>query len=172
MPGRPRKPTHLKLVSGTTRSHKKGAKPNNAEPTPAPATPDVPSTLTARAREHWPTFVKLLHGMGVLTEADGPALEHLVEAYADGMEARASLARPMYDASGAEVAQAGALVYVTTGNAGSMLRTRPEVAVINAADARFRGYLADFGLTPAARSKVQVKPPVENDPLDSYFSAN
>ena len=166
---RPRKPSHLKLVTGTTRSHKKGAKPNHAEPTPAPAYPDPPPTLSARAVGVWPTLARLLHNMGVLTEADGPALEHLAEAYADGAEARASLARDMFDGGGVLVARGGELVWVSEGKAGAMLRPRPEVAMITAADARFRGYLSDFGLTPAARSKVAVKPAEVVDPLDRFF---
>jgi P27 family predicted phage terminase small subunit len=84
--------------------------------------------------------------MGVLTEADGQALEGLCEAYAELRLARASLAA------------AGGMIFETTNQAGDvMLRVRPEMKVIADADRRFAMWCSRFGLTPADRSRVSAK---------------
>lgn len=88
----------------------------------------------------------ILDRMGVLTEADIPALEELCEAYADLRNARADLAA------------ADGLTYATTNQAGGiMLRARPEVRLIADADRRFAMWCSRFGLTPADRSRVSAK---------------
>jgi P27 family predicted phage terminase small subunit len=138
---RPRKPTHLKLVTGTDRPDRRPA----IEPKPRRARPGAPAHLSASAKAGWRAFSVILDRMGVLTEADGPALEGLCEAYADVRRARASLAA------------ADGLYYETINKAGGlMLRTRPEVAIISDADRRLAMWFAKFGLTPADRSRVSA----------------
>jgi len=51
-----------------------------------------------------------------------------------------------------------------------MVRTRPEVAVIADADRRFKSYLVEFGLSPAARSKVVTPGKPGEGTLDEYFN--
>ena len=170
MAGRTRKPTHLKLVTGNP-----GKRPlNKREPQPAGGIPDAPAYLSPRARSAWDHVSPLLNKMGVLTMADGMALGNLCEAFADVLEARASLANPveMWNEEldrFVVIAEAGALTYVTVGKGGPMLRSRPELALISDADRRFMAYLAQFGLTPAARSKVQVAEAEKADPIAAYF---
>jgi P27 family predicted phage terminase small subunit len=97
--------------------------------------------------------------MGVLTEADLKALEMACEAYAEVRECRAA------------VEMAGGGTYETRNLAGAvMTRSRPELARISDADRRFRGYLSDFGLTPAARARVHAADGRRPNPLDRYFS--
>ena len=50
-----------------------------------------------------------------------------------------------------------------------MVRTRPEVAIRADADRRFRAYLVEFGLTPAARSKVKISDQKAKDPRARFF---
>lgn len=178
----PRKPTALKLVQGNP--GKRALNP--AEPKPARALPSPPDHISIRARNAWGRVATMLDRMGVLTEADGLALERLCECYADILEARESLALPIEveerdprdrrDVDGLpvmvtrQVAEGGSLTYITYGKSGPMLRSRPELALIADADRRFRGYLSDFGLTPAARSKVSATDPgAAADPRASYF---
>lgn len=158
MAGRPRKPTHLKLVTGTAqpcRTNKKEPKPNRERPSP-------PAHLSDKAKTAWGAVSLILDRMGVLTEADGPALEGLCGAYADLVAARHSLSLPMIlrykDLNGQEIvseaSEAGERYYWTFGKGGPMRRARPEVADIADADRRFAMWLSKFGLTPADRSRV------------------
>lgn len=155
---RPRKPTHLKVVAGTDQP----CRTNKKEPKPKRERPSPPSHLSDKAKTAWGEASVILDRMGVLTEADGVALEGLCEALADLRAARASLAEPVYHeyitADGAtdtvKLADAGSLTYITVGKSGPMLRSRPEVAIIADADRRFAMWLSKFGLTPADRSRV------------------
>jgi P27 family predicted phage terminase small subunit len=155
MPGRRPTPTHLKVVRGNP-----GKRPiNAAEPKPLKTLPRPPEHLSDGAREAWGKFATLLHKMGVLTEADVFALEAMCECYADMLAARA------------DVAENGR-TYETTNEAGAVMK-RPNPSVSQAADAdrRFKSYLVDFGLTPAARSKVKTSDPdaSKQDKAADYF---
>lgn len=120
--------------------------------------------MSDRAKVAYGRVSVLLDRMGVLTEADGLALESMCEAYADLIEARQQLRRSIetevMSESGEsyphEVAKAGSLTYVTVGKSGPMARNRPETALIADADNRLRAWMARFGLTPADRSKVSA----------------
>jgi phage terminase small subunit len=70
MAGRPPKPTRLKILNGNP-----GKRPlNAAEPQPARGVPSCPAWLDDYAKEKWAELAELLHGLGVLTLADGETL--------------------------------------------------------------------------------------------------
>jgi P27 family predicted phage terminase small subunit len=97
----------------------------------------------------------LLDAMGVLTEADGPALAALAETADDLVVARRALA-----------AHGGSLTYATeTG-----VRVWPEVRIVAEANKRLASWLARFGMTPSDRSKVSVVERKDHDPLDELFT--
>jgi phage terminase small subunit len=98
--------------------------------------------------------------MGVLTEADGLALESLCEAYSDLRSARAALAA------------AQEITYATVNSAGNLMhRGRPENALIADADRRVRMWLSAFGLTPSDRARVSaVDRADEYDPAARFLS--
>lgn len=173
MAGRPRKPTHLKLVSGTAKSHKKGAPAVSREPAPARWTGNPPAWLSDHARTAWGRVGPMLDAMGVLTVADEAALGSGCEAMADEIAARASLANPLEVPDGeggfVEVAAPGAVVYMSCSANGWMARARPEMALIADASRRVLAFLVQFGMTPAARSKVQTTDPAKADPIAGYF---
>jgi P27 family predicted phage terminase small subunit len=98
--------------------------------------------------------------MGVLTEADGVALEMLCETYADFLAARAEL-----KAIGSEYYQ------TSTASGDVMHRIHPAVAQRNDADRRIRAWLAEFGMTPSARARVKADAEAEEDRAASYFEA-
>jgi len=155
MVGRPPKPTHLRVVGGN--AGKRAL--NKAEPKPKRSRPSPPSHLSDKARETWGYVSGLLDRMGVLTEADGMALEMLCEAYADYLKARRELA-----VFGSE--------YYETINAqgGVMHRPHPAVAVMQDADRRIKAWVAEFGLSPSARTRVQASDgAAQDDPAESYF---
>lgn len=166
MAGRKRTPSHLKMVKGNPGKRAVSDK----EPSPPPGIPPAPAHLSAHARTVWPQVAKMLGDMGVLTKADGFALERLCEAYADWRMARESLQKSITyktrDNKSRTFAKGGKLHYLTWGENGPMLRARPELAQIAAADKRLIDALRDFGLTPESRSKV---PLAEGDSDDDAF---
>jgi P27 family predicted phage terminase small subunit len=154
--GRRPTPTHLKLVKGNP-----GRRPlNRKEPKPRRSRPSPPLHLSEKARETWGYTTALLDRMGVLTEADGIALEMLSEAYADFLAAKAEL-----KAVGSDYYQ------TSTASGDAMHRIHPAVAQRNDADRRIRAWLAEFGMTPSARARVKADAEAEEDRAASYFEA-
>jgi P27 family predicted phage terminase small subunit len=102
----------------------------------------------------------LLDRMGVLTEADTYALERGCAVYAEILTYQR-----LVDESGA--------TYTTTSTQGdTVIKANPAVAMLADADRRFKAWLVEFGLTPAARSKVHVQNADDDkkeDPLSEFF---
>lgn len=156
MAGRRPKPTVLKLIQGNP-----GKRPlNQAEPVPKRKKPPRPGHMSELAKKAWPKVSRILSGLSVLTVADGLALEGLCEAYAELQAARKALR------------DAGGEYYkAMTEEGGVMWRAHPAVAARNDADRRLRAWLVEFGLTPAARSKVKMDgEPQESDPAERFFA--
>lgn len=156
MAGRRPKPTHLKLVTGNP--GKRAI--NKREPKPARMVPSCPDYLSRTGQVAWGRLTVLLDRMGVLTEADAPALERLCDCYTDIIESRKLIARD------------GRTYKVTTETGDTLIKGNPAVNQLRAADAQFKSYLVEFGLTPAARSKITVSPDGEEkeDPLAKFFN--
>lgn len=156
MAGRRPIPTALKLVTGNPGKRAL----NKKEPKPRSKTPTCPAHLDVKAKAVWKKLCVLLKGMGVLTEADGLALERLCDCYADILACR-------------ELIERDGRTYTTIDqNANILIKNNPAANQLRAADAQFKSYLVEFGLTPAARSKVNVDLPdgdEKKDPLAGYF---
>lgn len=154
MAGRRPKPTALKLVTGN--AGKRAI--NKTEPKPAREIPSCPAHLSDSGKVAWGRLSALLDRMGVLTEADTFALERLADCYTDILECRLLIARD-------------GRTYTTDSVGGRLIKTNPAVNQLRAADAQFKSYLVEFGLTPAARSKVHATPDDEDkqDPLSEFF---
>lgn len=156
MAGRRPKPTILKLVAGNP--GKRAV--NKKEPKPKRVIPSCPAHLKTEAKVAWGRLCVLLDGMGVLTEADVFTLERLCGCYAELIR---------YD----KLIDTDGPTYTTSTNTGdTLIKANPAVAMFADADRRFKSYLIEFGLTPAARSKVHGAPPDPNkkdDPLAEFF---
>lgn len=153
---RPRKPTPLKVLHGTTRADRA----NDAEPKPSElsARARPPEWLGDRGRDAWHDLMPVLRKMGVLTTADPMAFALLCDALGEYIEARAWI-------------QANEDVYSFVGKDGSTTwRKRPEVEIAQDAWRRAKTMLTEFGLTPAARSRVSGKPEESTDPLEKWAS--
>ena len=96
-----------------------------------------------------------MEGARVLTDGDRRVLELACEALAQHRAATVALT-------------SFGLTYTTEGDSGTVVRARPEVAIADAAGRRAFRILADFGLTPAARTKVAVAPSAERNPFDEF----
>jgi P27 family predicted phage terminase small subunit len=155
MAGRRPKPTVLKLVEGNP--GKRAI--NKCEPKARREVPSCPAHLGDSGKVAWGRLSVLLDRMGVLTEADGAALERLCDCYTDILECR-------------KLIEADGRTYKTTTAQGdTLIKANPAVAQLRAADAQFKSYLVEFGLTPSARSKVHAAPDDDQkeDPLAEFF---
>ncbi len=152
--GRRPKPTKLRVLQGN-----RGKRAiNKKEPKPLRKQPDPPPHLTEVALEAWDLYAPILMKMGVLTGADAIALERLVECYSEVRKL-------------AEVVEAEGHTYETTSQSGDLIiRRRPESAQLADADKRLRAYLVEFGLTPAARSKVDADGEQDEGKAKAYFT--
>jgi len=61
----------------------------------------------------------------------------------------------------------------TTAQGDTLIKGNPAVNQLRAADSQFKSYLIEFGLTPAARSKVHATPEEaeREDPLKEFFGS-
>jgi P27 family predicted phage terminase small subunit len=152
--GRPSKPTALKVVQGNA-----GKRPlNKREPKPKADRPRCPPHLSPKAKTAFKNVSNLLADMGVLTIADGMALEMLCDAYAEWRDLRKAV-----ESHGA--------TYTTTGTSGDVVvKARPEVAMAADAWKRVKAMASEFGLTAASRTKIQTNKPEETDPLQEFLN--
>lgn len=153
-----RKPTALKEQAGTLRP----CRVNFDEPTPERGIPATPDHLSERAKRVYPQVAKVLFEMGVLSSADGFAVEGLCQAYCDWREAVEFLD------------EMGSTVYTVErvtpdGSTFEDFKSYPQVAQRNDADKRMRAWLQSCGLTPADRAKVSALDQKEEDPWDGLM---
>ena len=149
MAGRKPKPTKFKVISGNP-----GHRPlNRAEPKPKAATTRAPAGLSKLARKHWGVVAKQLTAAGILTELDKPALMLYCEAWARWREAAI------------EVEKCGMLIKAQNG----FEMQNPYLAIANKAADQMLKMLAEFGMTPSSRSRIQVQEVVKKDPLDDFL---
>jgi P27 family predicted phage terminase small subunit len=153
--GRRRKPSHLRLLDG---NRGKRAAPKN-EPKPKRGKPQKPSHLSddAIAAAEWDRLAKLTTSAGcdVLTIADGPMLEATVLAYSAFRRATLELKK-------------GFTYEVRTKAGGTMHRARPQAAIASDAWRRYVSGLTHFGLSPAARGKVQTSGEEDATAIDEF----
>ncbi len=118
-----------------------GRRVNELEPKPAAVRGALPpSWLGAKGAKLWTGLIDVLTGMRVLTSADLDGVALLCSCYEEFLESK----RKRRGSKGREA---------------SMDRWQRQL----------RAWLTEFGLTPAARSRLQVVPTKEHDPLDDYF---
>lgn len=146
--GRKRTPDHLKIVAGTAQK----CRMNPEQPEANAGLSEPPAWLSEAAAAHYRRIDAILHGMGIASP--------------DNTDALAMLASRLEEIEiCTTVIEDGGRVYEQLGEGGEvrMIRARPEVAMRNEAMRHAQALLAEFGLTPAARSKVSAgKPPEEN----------
>ncbi len=141
MRGPPKKPTAVKLIEGTFRRDRAPRR----EPRPVPGVPRRPRWLDARGATKWRQLVAILGPMHVVTVADGDALALAAEAFSRFLAAR--------DA----VRQFGTVYSSATPAGGTIVRPRPECAMATSTWRDYLRALQEFGLTPAARARVEAR---------------
>ena len=149
MSGPSPKPTALRLLEGNPSRRPIPAQ----EPKLAPTAPDCPAWVTGEARVHWPEIAKQLEAMTVATTADKFALGLLVDALGQ------------YIAAKKEIEEQGATFTTEKG----YVQVHPSVAIMTNAWERVLKCLKEFGLTPAARTKVHVIAENNKDEFESFM---
>lgn len=162
----PPKPTALKLLHGTARPDRV----NPREPKPTTARIERPSWLKDAGYRIWKQIAPQLEAMGVLTDADPHALALLCDAYSEYLEARSvvraqGLTFQHVKVVGTKKNEAGEEEPILS----VMVRQRPEVAIASDAWKRVSAMMQQFGMTPSARTKVQVTQVEEADPFEARF---
>lgn len=144
IPGRRPKPTALRRVEGNL-----GKRSYNAdEPMPPEELPDCPSHLNAAAQEEWQRLAETLHCMGVLTMVDRAALAAYCQSWGRWVEAEEKLkTTPM-------------LLKTATG----YVQQSPWLSIANKQLELMARYMAEFGLTPASRSRIASQMQDANKP--------
>lgn len=155
--GPPPKPTALKILAGNP-----GKRPlNPREPQPSAQAPRCPAWLPKEAKREWRRIVPELEAMRVLTRVDGDALTAYCQTYARWRAAEEFLVQhgevyPLRDESGKV----------------RCMQQFPQVSIARNLLLLLRAYQQEFGLTPAARTRVQAIPlPRELDPREARIAA-
>lgn len=132
------KPTALKVLQGNP--GKRGLP--KGEPRPAAGkVPPAPRWLGEEARREWRRVARALHAAGLLTEADHDALALYCETFASWRRAEA------------QVRAKGEVVRTAGGN----VIQNPYLSIANRAKKDALLLLREFGMTPAARSRISVE---------------
>lgn len=148
--GPPKKPTRLKILQGNPG---KRALPDH-EPQPnVNRLPEPPDHLSQSAQHVWRRLAPKLHRLGLLTEIDDDALALYCDASARWVRAKA------------EVDAHGDIVKTLAGNP----IQNPYLAVANRAAEQMRKLISDFGMTPAARTAIDVFDVPDIDPMEEFL---
>ena len=151
-PGPPRKPTTLKLLQGTFRKDRASAR----EPRPS-GEPTCPTFLSPAAKAVWRRVAPELISLGVAKAVDQDVLGAYCSAVADFHAADAIIQRDGLVCEGAK---------------GGTVR-HPATIIKAAAAELIRRLGAEFGMTPASRSRVNADPPAptsDKPAKESFFN--
>ena len=149
--GRKRKPDALKLVEGTFTNHRA----NPDAPVATDSKPTPPTWLEAAAVPHFETLVARLDEIGVASETDTEVI------------ALAATRLAEIEACSRYIKARGRTVKTAVRGGGFNTRSSPVVGQRSDAMRHLQSLLAEFGLTPAARSRVTAK---KDTPKPSAFT--
>ena len=135
-----RLPADLKAARGTLRQSREARQP----PPRLHGVPKPPKHLQGAGLEFWKLVTKILASRHQLGLDSAPALTALCEVFKE----RADLAEILE--------KEGRLQWVTTTKDERIRKPHPAVAMFRDADARYRSWLGEFGLTDASRGKVDA----------------
>lgn len=150
MPGPRPKPTKLKLLEGNP-----GKRPiNHSEPKPEAKIPNCPSWLDDVAKAEWKRVIPDLAGAGLVTTIDRSALAAYCVAFSTAKSAE-------------EIIQREGLTFTMENG---YTQQHPAVGIRNNALEMMRKFMAEFGMTPASRSKIKLETPDGEDEVEEFLS--
>lgn len=147
------KPTRLRELQGNPG---KRAMPKG-EPRPGERMPSAPRWMSPEAKRQWRRLAPRLHTAGLLTEVDGLGLAMLCESVGQYVEGKTIVERE------------GAIAVSDQGN----VYQHPAVGLMKTARGEVLKWAREFGMTPAARSRISVGDDGEGEPslADLLFEA-
>lgn len=151
MAGRPAKPTALKELAGNPGKRRL----NKNEPKPQQRKPSCPKHLTGEARREWNRMAKQLFDLGLLTEVDRAALAGYCQAWGRWVQAEEKMSEPEFQ-------------MIKETDSGYPV-VSPWMGIANQAMKQMLRFLTEFGMTPAARSRVTVIKEDEADPYEEFL---
>ena len=149
-PGPIPKPTKLKILEGNPGCRKL----NDAEPPELKGWPDPPDCLNAVAMVEWNRLCRELTDMGIMSRA-----------YRSSIAARC-MAWARFEQLCRQYDQVGNLSKTPNGH----VQPSAIVSQLNQVDGQIRAWDSEFGLTPAAKSRVTVNEKTD-DELDLFLGA-
>lgn len=153
MRGRKPKPTHLKVLEGN--AGKRALEPDAA--TPVVAVPECPDHLTDEARIEWERIAGELETLGLIGHVDRAMLAAYCQAYGRWVAAERELETHGY------------LIKTPNGYPAP----NPYLPIANKAMEQMRAFGSEFGMSPAARSRVkgnaQLTLPGMEDEFGTYL---
>jgi P27 family predicted phage terminase small subunit len=163
--GRRPLPTSVKKLRGNPGKRKL----SKDEPAPAIADPACPKELSKAAKKEWNSILPILREMKVLTEADSKALAAYCHNFARWMEAEKEISRlgilveePVLGKPDRDTGEQEVLGY--------KYKKNPAVNISHEAQKLMKSFLIEFGMTPAARTKIRIEKPAEADPFEAYLA--
>lgn len=156
--GRRPKPTKLKKLGGNA-GHREL---NEKEPAPPVQPPDMPQGLSPLAQKEWKAIVPQLAQIGALSRIDGKALAAYCQSYSRWMQAEQEIVRlglileeVILDVDGEEI--------------GTRYKRNPAVSIASDALKLMKSFLIEFGMTPAARTRLRVEVKPSETPEEAYI---
>jgi P27 family predicted phage terminase small subunit len=163
------KPTKIKEMLGNP-----GKRPlNEREPQPIPGIPKCPMWLTGIARKEWDEIAPQLDRMGVLYRIDGKALAAYCVCYARWRQAEKIIDRLGPQVEEPVLARIGTTDDLTV--VGTRYKRNPATIIAKDMMHEMRAFLIEFGMTPSARTRIEVDPTKsapERSRAESYFEAD
>ncbi len=164
--GRPRKPTALHKLNGNPSNLKDLGK---YEPKPAPVVelPAPPSWMNTEGKKVWKRLAPQLERLGLLTVADIESFTAACQSFGLWVECERYF-RKKDPKTGQRVGR----TYEYTNRAGETNTiVRPEMKIAQNALTQWRGFVSEFGVSPAARTHIEVKGlENNNDPMEDLLS--
>lgn len=147
------KPTAIKRAAGNPGKRAL----NGAEPRFGAKAPPCPKHLTAEARKEWRRITReLVRTPGLLQTVDRAALAAYCQAWARWVEAEQTM-------------QADGFKMIEMTDKG-YAHVNPWFQVSTQALKQMKAFLAEFGLTPASRTRIQVAGEGEDDEFDEFVA--
>jgi P27 family predicted phage terminase small subunit len=158
--GFPPKPTRLKILSGE--KHKDRI--NTREPQPRAGIPSMPSWLSTEAKVEWRRIVPELKRLQLITLIDRTALAAYCQAHAELARATKLIDKDGLLLTIDMFSRNGELL-------GQRVVPNPAIKLQRDAFQRVKQFIAEFGLTPSSRSRIQVPMKAEEtDPLQELMN--
>jgi len=127
----------------------------------------MPPGLSKHARQEWKSIVPQLTQLGVLSPIDGKALAAYCHAYARWAQAEERIEKFGI------VIEEPVLWKNLLGKPFIVAwrhKKNPACNISETALKLMKSFLVEFGMTPAARTRIRVEKPAEADPLEKYLN--